>query len=76
MTMHTPTRRMDCHTDTATERPWLFQDRYRIRKDTPDAADPARECKAWGREGADRLRINGDTCDGCARLPQEARHAD
>lgn len=74
MSHHVPTRRMDCHTDAATERPWLFTDRYRIRKDQPEATDPARECKAWGRNSDDRERINGDTCDGCARIRKEAHH--
>jgi hypothetical protein len=69
--MHVPTRRMDCWTDTATERPWLFQDRYRIRRLTPEPVDGARRCRAWDRATEDRQRINGSACDGCARLEGE-----
>lgn len=67
--MHIPVIRMDCWAAKATERPWLFQDRYRIRKDTPHPVDGATLCRAFISQ-EDMRRINGDSCDGCARMPE------
>lgn len=69
--MHVPKIRMSCWTDSATPRPWLWMDRFRIKKHREDAIDDAIFCCAWDRDEADLSRINGESCDGCARLRGE-----
>lgn len=72
MTMHVPARKMDCHTDAATERRWLSFDRNQPVHRT--ARDPAITCKAfWSSES--RRKINGNSCDGCTRI-EDSDHAD
>lgn len=68
--MHIPKMKMSCWTAEATPRPWLWMDRYRINRFRPDAIDPSISCRAWDRDAGDRERINGDSCDGCARIKQ------
>lgn len=71
MTMHIPPiGAMACHTTEATARPWLWRDRYQPAH--RPVKDEARECRAFSSK-EQREAIQGDSCDGCARLPGDQR---
>jgi hypothetical protein len=74
MAMHVPAAKPACWTGEASPRPWLAMDLFRLKTIKGGHHDPAIECKEWmpfKDKGAEEVRrwINGNACDGCARLP-------
>ena len=72
MTMHIPTRPMDCRTDDDSPQPWMYTDLYRLQKLDRDWHNPATVCRAFGSK-QQRQSIQGNSCDGCARIPEDMR---
>lgn len=68
--MHVPDRAaLACHTAEATDRRWLWFDRSQPEHRQP--MEPATTCRAFS-STAERQRINGTACEGCARIPPSA----
>lgn len=65
--MHRPKARPSCWTDAATPRPWLAADLLRVAKGEPPI-DSTVVCRTWADE-RQLKELQGDVCDGCARLP-------
>jgi hypothetical protein len=70
MTMHTPTR-LDCWASVATHRPWRWAD-TEAQKTGTGYSDNAAMCRAH-RDKAERIALEGQSCEGCARIPEDQR---
>lgn len=63
---HIPTARPGCWKDTAPPRPWLWSDRHQMRWRKLKQPNEACHFATWPEE--ERRKLQGKTCDGCARL--------
>ena len=68
--IHVPNHRMGCFSLDAAPRMWA--DKNGCKPMTPEEIEKSRWCGAF-RDKEQRLFIQGDSCEGCARIREEHR---